>query len=85
MKQLSVKLGTYTDKNGQEKARYKQVGVIAENQNGQYARLDLVALSGVCALYLAKGESELLAGIYEPKNNAPPSQQNAPDNYDDNF
>lgn len=73
---LSVKTGTYTDRNGQEKGRYKQVGTIEENQKGEYARFDLVTLAGICTLELAKGNSEILVSMYAPDNKAQPSSDN---------
>ena len=80
---LSVKIGTYTDRNGQEKGRYKQVGTMEQNQNGEYARFDLVTLSGICALELAKGNSEAFVSMFAPDN----KQTNNPVNTNntDNF
>jgi len=80
---LSIKTGTYTDRNGQEKGRYKQVGTIEENQKGEYARFDLVTLAGICALELGRGNSEILVSMYAPDNKA---QSNNPvNNNADNF
>ena len=81
---LSVKTGTYTDRNGQEKGRYKQVGTIEENQKGEYARFDLVTLAGVCALELAKGNSEVLVSMFAPDNRQTnnPVNTNNTDNFD---
>jgi len=73
---LSVKTGTYTDRNGQEKGRYKQVGTIEENQKGEYARFDLVTLAGICILELAKGNAEILVSMYAPDNKSQPSTDN---------
>jgi len=80
---LSVKTGTYTDRNGQEKGRYKQVGTIEENQKGKYARFDLVTLAGICTLELAKGNSEILVSMYAPDNKAQPNNPVNTNNTDD--
>ena len=80
---LSVKTGTYTDRNGQEKGRYKQVGTIEENQRGEYMRLDIVTLSGLCALELAKGNSDVLVSMFAPDNRQTNNSVNT--NNTDNF
>ena len=47
MKKLVAKIGTY-EKDGQTKGRYVSIGVIRENDNGEYAILDAtVNLAGV--------------------------------------
>lgn len=47
VKRLMAKVGTY-EKDGQTKGRYVEVGVIMENQNGEYALFDpSVNLAGV--------------------------------------
>ncbi len=39
-KRLVVKTGTYTDREGAEKGRYVDVGVILSNDNGEFALLN---------------------------------------------
>ena len=39
-KRLVVKTGTYTDREGAEKGRYVDVGVILSNDNGEFAVLN---------------------------------------------
>jgi hypothetical protein len=47
-KRLVAKVGTYTDRDGNEKGRYVEVGVILSNDNGEFALLDpSVNLAGV--------------------------------------
>lgn len=37
---LTVVTGEYTDRNGQQKKRYKNIGKVLRNDNGQFAVLD---------------------------------------------
>lgn len=44
LKEISVTVGKYTDKMGQEKSRYKTIGAIVETRNGQMLKLDSIPL-----------------------------------------
>lgn len=80
-KRLSAKVGEY-QKDGETKGEYVQVGVILENQNGEYMLLDpTVNLAGVLAkqnaLEFKKGgqmRDNVMCGIYE-ENSQQQSQQ----------
>tara|TARA_R110000744_G_scaffold104925_1_gene200713 strand:- start:1764 stop:2093 length:330 start_codon:yes stop_codon:yes gene_type:complete len=79
-KRLSAKTGEYQDKqSGETKGEYVQIGVILNNNNGDYLLLDpTVSLAGVLAkqnaLEFKKGgtmRDNVMCGIYEeqPKQN----------------
>ena len=79
-KRLSAKIGEYQDKqSGETKGEYVQIGVILNNNNGDYLLLDpTVSLAGVLAkqnaLEFKKGgtmRDNVMCGIYEeqPKQN----------------
>ena len=90
-KRLSAKTGEYQDKTtGEFKGEYTQIGVILNNQNGEYLLLDpTVNLAGVLAkqnvLALNQGKLQrdnVMCGIYEdqPQQQSPQQgyQQQAP-------
>ena len=82
MKKLLAKIGTY-EKDGETKNRYAQLGVIQENQHGEYMLLDpSVSLSGILALQNAMtGEvrKNVMVSIFEQDNQQrPPQAQQAP-------
>ena len=79
-KRLSAKVGEYQDKQTKEtKGEYVQIGVILNNENGEFLLLDpSVSLAGVLAkqnaLEFKKGgqiRENVMCGIYEdqPKQN----------------
>ncbi len=82
-KRLSAKSGEYT-KDGQTKGEYTQIGVILNNDNGEYLLLDpTVNLAGVLAkqniLALNSGKNQrdnVMCGIYDEaqQNNQAPQQ-----------
>lgn len=86
-KRLSAKVGEY-EKEGQTKGEYVQIGVILNNDNGEFLLLDpTVSLSGVLAkqnaLEFKKGgqiRDNVVCGVYEEQQNTPANQgfQQAP-------
>lgn len=83
-RRLSAKVGEYQDKQTNEtKGEYVQIGVILNNNNGDYVLLDpSVSLSGVLAkqnaLEFKKGgvvRDNIMCGIYEDQNNNNNQQQ----------
>ena len=81
-KRLSAKVGEY-QKDGETKGEYVQIGVILNNDNGEFLLLDpAVSLAGVLAkqnaLEFKKGgqiRDNVMCGIYEENNQG---QQSAP-------
>jgi len=62
---LVVKTGEYTDRDGQTKARFKNVGVIMDGQNGPYILLDRTFNpAGVSG---QDGRESIIISMYEPR------------------
>lgn len=62
---LVVKVGEYTDGQGQTKGRFKNVGVMMEGQNGPYILLDRTFNpAGVGG---NDGRESIIVSLYEPK------------------
>jgi hypothetical protein len=71
---LVVKVGEYTDGQGQTKGRFKNVGVMMEGDNGPYLLLDRTFNpAGVGG---NDGRESIIVSLYEPKDNV--GQQQAP-------
>jgi hypothetical protein len=71
---LVVKVGEYTDGQGQTKGRFKNVGVMMEGDNGPYLLLDRTFNpAGVGG---NEGRESIIVSMYEPKDNV--GQQQAP-------
>ena len=70
---LVVKVGEYTDGQGQTKGRFKNVGVMMEGQNGPYILLDRTFNpAGVGG---NDGRESIIVSLYEPKQDGQqPSQ-----------
>lgn len=69
-KRIVAKVGSY-EKNGETKNRYQEIGVILENQNGEYVLLDpTVDLAGVMMLQrIAAGKGEkVICSIFSDDN-----------------
>ena len=77
-KRLSAKVGEY-EKDGETKGEYVQIGVILNNDNGEFLLLDpSISLSGVLAkqnaLEFKKGgqfRDNVMCGIYEEQQSSP--------------
>jgi len=71
---LVVKVGEYTDGQGQTKGRFKNVGVVMDGQNGPYILLDRTFNpAGVGG---NDGRESIIISMYEPKQDgAQPTQQ----------
>ncbi len=71
---LVVKVGEYTDGQGQTKGRFKNVGVMMEGQNGPYILLDRTFNpAGVGG---NDGRESIIVSLYEPKQDG--QQQPSP-------
>ena len=85
MKRLMAKVGTY-QKDGQEKGEYVRIGVIMQNDNGEYALIDpAVNLAGVAFKQRVNGvgksdSDSVIASVFEDQ-----AKQQAPsnNNFDD--
>jgi hypothetical protein len=64
---LVVKVGEYTDNQGQTKGRFKNVGVMMEGDKGPYILLDRTFNpAGVGG---NDGRESIILSLYEPKDN----------------
>jgi len=71
---LVVKVGEYTDRDGQTKGRFKNVGVVMEGDKGPYILLDRTFNpAGVSG---NEGRESIIVSMYEPRDNAGSEQSN---------
>jgi hypothetical protein len=64
---LVVKVGEYTDRDGQTKGRFKNVGVMMDGDKGPYILLDRTFNpAGVGG---NDGRESIIVSLYEPKDN----------------
>jgi hypothetical protein len=79
---LVVKVGEYTDGQGQTKGRFKNVGVMMDGQNGPYILLDRTF--NPAGVNGNEGRESIIISMYEPKQDggqqaqqrsAPPAQR----------
>lgn len=62
MKKIMIKNGEYTNRDGEVKSNWKQIGIIKSNNNGEYVLLDpTVNLAG----FDRQGKDMLIASIFE--------------------
>ena len=70
---LVVKVGEYTDGQGQTKGRFKNVGVMMEGDNGPYLLLDRTFNpAGVGG---NEGRESIIVSLYEPRQDGAGQQQ----------
>lgn len=87
MKKIVAKVGTY-EKNGETKNRYVNLGVIRENQNGEYVLLDSgVNLAGILIKQLQMapektGGSVMCSVFSDDFNDKPKPKPQADDGFD---
>ncbi len=62
---LCVKAGTFTDKNGNEKVNWENVGVMIENGNGPY--LLIKPYINFAGFQREEGRSHLIVSMFEHK------------------
>jgi len=90
-KRIVVKVGSYTNAQGETKGEYVKVGVILQNDNGEFILLDpAINHAGLLLKQqingIAKnGSDSVIASIFTDENNAPQkaavmSQNNQPNN-----
>ena len=64
---LCVKSGTYTDRNGHEKANWENVGVMMENGNGPF--IILKSHFNPAGIPREDGRSSIIISLFPPKEN----------------
>jgi hypothetical protein len=70
---LAVKTGSYTDRDGKQKNRYQNIGVIMQGDDGgHYALLD--PLINLAAVPREAGKDRVMVSMFQPNN----EQQQAP-------
>jgi hypothetical protein len=68
---LVVKVGEYTDRDGQTKGRFKNIGVMMDGDKGPYILLDRTFNpAGVGG---NDGRESIIVSLYEPKDGQQPS------------
>jgi len=65
VKELAVVVRTYTDKNGELKKAWKNIGAIHEHEGRQYITLD--SLVNLAAIPRKEGEDRVYVSMFEPK------------------
>lgn len=71
---LVVKVGEYTDREGNTKARFKNVGVVMDGQNGPYILLERTFNpAGVSG---QDGRESIIISMYEPREEGGREQSN---------
>ncbi len=76
LKNLVVKNGSYTTRDGQEKHRYLTIGQIHAGQNGEYITID--AHINLAALPRKDGDTRVMVSLYEPRDAAGEKPRDAP-------
>lgn len=73
---IAVAVGEYTDKNGDKKKRYQNVGVVMQGDNGPYILLE--RWFNPAGIVNADNRSNLILSLFEPRDNQSGGQQSAP-------
>lgn len=89
---LAVKVGEYTDSNGQTKARYQNIGAVLEKEDGgKFLMLARWFNPAGVPDFNGKGGESVLVSMFEPKNgnqqtqSSPPPDPPTVKNYDDDI
>lgn len=62
---LSVKVGTYRDASGQEKARYKTIGALFQGDRGPYLVIDRTF--SPAGVPVEDGRDQIIVSCFEPR------------------
>ena len=65
LKNISVKTGSWTDKEGKERGRYVTIGHIHEGEHGHYITLE--SQYNLAAFPRKDGDMRVIANLYDPK------------------
>ena len=90
-KRVSVKIGTYTDRSGVEKGKWKNIGeLVTKADGGQFLSLDATILNAACfALMNRERNDRIICSLFsdedskQPASAAPQSAGNVADMTDD--
>lgn len=85
---ITVKTGTFTDRNGEEKGRYENIGEVHANKEGNfYARFNAFRLLGIAMAGIAKGDDSIMASLFAPRGDdaKPQATSQAPARRDADF
>lgn len=82
LKNLVVKNGSYTDRDGNEKGRYVTIGQVHKGEHGQYITLD--AHINLAAFPRKEGDSRVMVNLYDPKgkDETPRRQEKPSEDFD---
>lgn len=67
IKDLAVKTGEYTDKNGDKKSRYENVGSLWDGDNGKF--ITLKKTFNPAGLETAPGKDQIIISIFDLRDN----------------
>ncbi len=67
IKDLAVKTGEYTDKNGEKKSRYENVGSLWDGDNGKF--ITLKKTFNPAGLETAPGKDQIIISIFDLRDN----------------
>lgn len=73
LKNISVKTGSWTDKEGKERGRYVTIGHIHDGEHGQYITLE--SYMNLAAFPRKAGDSRVIANLYDPKDDDKPAKK----------
>lgn len=84
-KNIVVKNGSYTDREGKEKGRYVTIGQVHKGDDGMYITLD--AHVNLAAFPRKNGDTRVTASLYDPKerDEKPAPQKQSRATPDDGF
>ena len=92
---LAVKTGSYTDRNGQEKGRYENIGSVMQGDNGPF--LILKRTFNPAGVPNPQDKDSVIVSCFEPRDSgaqnsnqapqqaSPQAQQKKEDNFDDDI
>jgi len=78
IKDLAVKTGSYTDRNGETKNRYENIGSLMDGDNGMYIMLKRTF--NPAGIAVENGRDSILISAFDPKpaDGQPAQQQSSP-------
>jgi hypothetical protein len=89
-KDIAIKIGTYTDRNGAEKNRYKTIGrMVTKDDGGEFLMLDAdIFHASLFALVNKERKDRVLCSIFEPRDETgaaktPPTGNGTPEAFAD--
>ena len=69
---IVARTGTYTNRNGEEKGRFENVGALMKGSNGQYIMLKRTF--NPAGVPFKDGSDNIMLSLYEPKEQAETTQ-----------